>query len=90
MRNTAPPDAAQLEALETREWLESLDDVLKHGGAARVGRLLREFMSLQTHANDGYGFDPEHPEHVYLPGKRGWLTRFKVNYATHEWTVDAV
>ena len=54
------------------------------------GRLLREFMSLQTHANDGYDFDPEHPEHVYLPGKRGWLTRFKVNYATHEWTVDAV
>ena len=42
MRNTAPTDAAQLEALETREWLDSLDDVLKHGGAARVGTLLRE------------------------------------------------
>jgi hypothetical protein len=25
MRNTAPKDAAELEALETREWLESLD-----------------------------------------------------------------
>ena len=37
MRNTAPTDAAQLEALETREWLDSLDDVLKHGGPARVG-----------------------------------------------------
>ena len=36
MRNTAPTDAAQLEALETREWLDSLDDVLKHGGPARV------------------------------------------------------
>ena len=35
-------DAAQLEALETREWLDSLDDVLKHGGPARVGGLLRE------------------------------------------------
>ena len=54
------------------------------------GRLVREFMSLQTHANDGYGFDPEHPELVYLPGKEGWMTRFKVNYATREWTVDAV
>src|SRR6188508_896398 len=42
MRNTAPIDAAQLQALETREWLDSLDDVLKHGGPARVGSLLRE------------------------------------------------
>ena len=42
MRNTAPTDAAQLEALETREWLDSLDDVLRHGGSARVGRLLRD------------------------------------------------
>lgn len=70
--------------------------VVEQAGPNRVsewsadGRLLREFMSLQTHANDGYGFDPERPEHVYLPGKRGWMTRFKVDYATHEWTVDAV
>ena len=42
MRNTAPTDAAQLEALETREWLDSLADVLKQGGPARVGTLLRE------------------------------------------------
>ena len=42
MRNTAPTDAAQLEALETREWLDSLEDVLKHGGPARVGTLLKE------------------------------------------------
>ena len=47
MRNTAPPDAAQLEALETREWLDSLDDVLRQGGPARVGALLRE---LGVHA----------------------------------------
>src|ERR1041384_5482526 len=40
MRNTAPKDAAELEALETREWLESLDYVLQSGGPARVGRLL--------------------------------------------------
>ena len=42
MRNTAPKDAAELEALETREWLESLDYVLQSGGPARVSRLLRE------------------------------------------------
>ena len=40
MRNTAPKDAAELEALETREWLESLDYVLQSGGPARVSRLL--------------------------------------------------
>ena len=44
MRNTAPTDAAQLEALETREWLDSLDDVLKHGGPARVGTLLQDIV----------------------------------------------
>jgi pyruvate dehydrogenase E1 component len=47
MRNTAPKDAAELEALETREWLESLDYVLQSGGPARVTRLLRE---LADHA----------------------------------------
>ncbi|MHB8973977.1 MAG: hypothetical protein ACYC4N_26375 [Pirellulaceae bacterium] len=70
--------------------------VVEQAGPNRVsewsadGKLLREFMSLQTYANDGYGFDTEHPEHVYLPGKRGWMTRFNVNYDTREWTVDAV
>jgi pyruvate dehydrogenase E1 component len=47
MRNTAPKDAAELEALETREWLDSLDYVLDSGGPARVSRLLRE---LANHA----------------------------------------
>jgi pyruvate dehydrogenase E1 component len=42
MRNTAPKDTAELEALETREWLESLDYVLQSGGPARVSQLLRE------------------------------------------------
>jgi pyruvate dehydrogenase E1 component len=42
MRNTAPKDAAEIEALETREWLDSLDYVLQSGGAARVSRLLRD------------------------------------------------
>ena len=50
MRNTAPKNAAELEALETREWLESLDYVLQSGGPARVGRLLRD---LHDHARRG-------------------------------------
>jgi pyruvate dehydrogenase E1 component len=47
MRNTAPKDAAELDALETREWLESLDYVLQSGGPARVSYLLQE---LSVHA----------------------------------------
>ena len=50
MRSTAPKDAAELEALETREWLESLDYVLQTGGPARVGRLLQD---LSLHARRG-------------------------------------
>ena len=42
MRSTAPKDSAELEALETHEWLESLDYVLQSGGPARVNRLLRD------------------------------------------------
>jgi pyruvate dehydrogenase E1 component len=48
MRNTAPKDAAELEALETREWLESLDYVLQSGGPARVSTLLRELADYAT------------------------------------------
>ena len=40
MKNMAPMDAAALEALETREWLESLDYVLHQGDAGRTVRLL--------------------------------------------------
>ncbi|MEO8482429.1 MAG: pyruvate dehydrogenase (acetyl-transferring), homodimeric type [Acidobacteriota bacterium] len=40
MKNLAPPDAAALEAVETREWLESLDYVVAQGDKGRVARLL--------------------------------------------------
>lgn len=35
MRSAAPKEAAELEALETREWLESLDHVRQAGGLKR-------------------------------------------------------
>lgn len=54
------------------------------------GKLLREFPSLQTKANDGYAIDPDNPQHIYVPGHQGWLTRFNVDYAKGTWTVDAV
>ena len=85
MRNTAPTDAAQLEALETREWLDSLDDVLRHGGSARVGRLLRDLgiqaqrsgVKLPFTANTPY-INTIHPsDEVPYPGSREVERRIK-------------
>ncbi|MEZ0386067.1 MAG: hypothetical protein ACAI34_03295, partial [Verrucomicrobium sp.] len=58
--------------------------------AADDGSLIREFMSHQTKCNSGYAIDPADASAVYLPGQGSWLTRFKVNYPTGEWKVDAV
>src|SRR6187401_1592380 len=85
MRNTAPTDAAQLEALETREWLDSLDDVLKHGGPARVGTLLRELgvhaqksgVRLPFTANTPYINTINAAEQVPYPGSREIERRIK-------------
>jgi pyruvate dehydrogenase E1 component len=85
MRNTAPTDAAQLEALETREWLDSLDDVLKQGGPARVGSLLKELgihaqnrgVDLPFTANTPY-INTIHPnDQVPYPGSREIERRIK-------------
>lgn len=55
------------------------------------GKLLRQFVGLQTNSNNyGYAIDPEHPEHLYILGAQGWLTRFKMDYARATWKVDAV
>jgi pyruvate dehydrogenase E1 component len=47
MRHTAPRDNSELEALEQREWRESLDYVIQQGDRGRVRRLLS---SLRQHA----------------------------------------
>ena len=47
MRQTVPKDAAELDAAEMREWLDSLDYVLQSGGPVKVARLLKE---LTIHA----------------------------------------
>jgi pyruvate dehydrogenase E1 component len=49
VRQIAPKDAAELDAVETREWLDSLDYVLQSGGPAKVARLLRD---LANHATE--------------------------------------
>jgi len=85
MRNSVPTDPAELEALETREWLESLDYVLQHGGPTRVGRLLRELgvhakksgVKLPFTANTPY-INTIHPsEEVPYPGSREVERRIK-------------
>ena len=40
MRNIAPRDTSELEAIEQREWLDSLDYVIQQGDRGRVQRLL--------------------------------------------------
>jgi len=47
MRNPAIQQDPALEAIETREWLDSLDYVLQTGGPARAAELLRQ---LDAHA----------------------------------------
>src|SRR5882672_3873723 len=47
MRNIAADNVADLESIETQEWLESLDYVLHSNGPARAGQLLQE---LAAHA----------------------------------------
>ena len=43
-----------IEVLETREWLDSLDYVLSHGGPERAGRLLQQ---LALHARREAGIN---------------------------------
>jgi pyruvate dehydrogenase E1 component len=47
---TAAKDTADINPIETREWLESLDYVLESAGPLRAGRLLRQ---LEIHARKG-------------------------------------
>jgi pyruvate dehydrogenase E1 component len=47
MRNPAAKDTADVNPIETREWLESFDYVLDSGGPLRAARLLR---TLEIHA----------------------------------------
>ncbi len=49
MSSVVDKGASEIEALETQEWLESLDYVLQTGGPERVKRLLRQ---LQIHAQE--------------------------------------
>ena len=70
--------------------------IVEMGGSNRVTEwsdqraLLREWLPAQTMANFGYAVDPRHPELIYMLGQGGWLVRYRVDYTSGAWAVDAV
>jgi len=85
VRYIAPKDAADLDAIETREWLDSLDYVLQSGGPAKVARLLRELtiharqngVKLPFTANTPYINTISADEQVLMPGSPDLERRIK-------------
>jgi pyruvate dehydrogenase E1 component len=85
MRQTAPKDAAELDAIETREWLDSLDYVLQSGGPAKVARLLRELTLHATQSGVKLPFSANTPylntipaaEQALMPGSPDLERRIK-------------
>ncbi|HYM24513.1 MAG TPA: pyruvate dehydrogenase (acetyl-transferring), homodimeric type [Vicinamibacterales bacterium] len=81
----APKDAAELDEVETREWLDSLDYVLQSGGPAKVARLLRELtiharqngVKLPFTANTPYINTIAADEQVLMPGSPDLERRIK-------------
>jgi pyruvate dehydrogenase E1 component len=85
MKNLAPVDAAALEVVETREWLESLDYVLAQGDKARVVRLLDALRSRARQSGVREPFAATTPyvntippqEQVSMPGDAAMERRIK-------------
>src|SRR5215470_2650283 len=85
MRNIAPKESAELDAIETREWLESLDYVLQTGGPAKVARLLRDLtiharqkgVKLPFSANTPYINTISAEEQALMPGSPDVERRIK-------------
>src|SRR4030095_12686739 len=78
-------DAADLDAIETREWLDSVDYVLQTGGPAKVARLLRELNQYARQNGVKISFTPHTPyvhtipadEQVLMPGSPDVERRIK-------------
>jgi pyruvate dehydrogenase E1 component len=85
MRHIAPKESADLDVVETREWLDSLDYVLQSGGPAKVARLLRELtvhasesgVHLPFSANTPYTNTISAEEQVLMPGSPDIERRIK-------------
>jgi pyruvate dehydrogenase E1 component len=85
MRNIAPRDGSELEALEQREWLESLDYVIGQGDRGRVQRLLAALRHRARMAGVALPFSAITPyvntirteDQVPMPGSREIERRIK-------------
>ena len=85
MKNIAPDEAKALESIETREWLDSLDYVLKTGDKSRVFRLLDALRARARSAGFREPFSSNTPyintipatEQVPYPGDRELERRIK-------------
>jgi len=85
VRHISPKDAAELDATETREWLDSIDYVLQSGGPAKVARLLRELtlyakqngVTLPFTANTAYVNTIPADEQALMPGSPDIERRIK-------------
>ena len=85
MRNIAPKDAAELDAIERREWLDSLDYVLQSGGPVKVQRLLRDLNQHATESGVKIPFTANTPyvntispdDEALMPGSRELERRIK-------------
>jgi len=85
VRHISPKDAAELDALETREWLDSLDYVLQSGGPSKVARLLRHLtdyarengVKLPFTANTPYINTISADEQALMPGSPDVERRIK-------------
>ena len=85
MRNIAPRDASELEALEQREWVESLDYVIQQGDRGRVQRLLERLRDHARVAGAGLPFTAVTPyvntirveDQIPLPGSQDVERRIK-------------
>jgi pyruvate dehydrogenase E1 component len=85
MRNIAPQDNSELEALEQREWRESLDYVIQQGDRGRVQRLLSALRHHARMAGVGLPFTAVTPyvnsirteEQTPLPGSQEIERRIK-------------
>src|SRR6476469_5245350 len=85
MRNIASRDTSELEALERREWLESLDYVIQQGDRGRVQRLLERLRDHARVAGAGLPFTAVTPyvntiraeDQVPFPGNQELERRIK-------------
>ncbi|HKT79560.1 MAG TPA: pyruvate dehydrogenase (acetyl-transferring), homodimeric type [Vicinamibacterales bacterium] len=85
MRHTAPKEAAEFEAVELREWLDSLDYVLQSGGPVKVAKLLRELTNHATESGVHLPFSANTPyintipadDQVLMPGNPDVERRIK-------------